>query len=215
MRLMFTGLIQRIGKITRIARRGEGARLAFAFEPWQGDDLAPGESVAVNGICLTVASRTQTTFETDVLAETLDCTTLGAFRSGGRVNLERALRLSDRMGGHFVSGHIDAIGTVTAIRRRGRDTVLRVRCGAGTMRGIVCKGSIALDGVSLTVSVADETEFEVNLIPTTLAETTLGDLRMDDNVNLETDLLGKYARNAVTQGKGVTFEALETAGFGE
>ena len=251
---MFTGLIQRIGKVARVARRGEGARLAFEFEPLpgsaglltgtmkvpggaglltgtmktpvrrpalpaiQGDPcIAPGESVAVNGVCLTVAAQGCGAFEADVLAETLECTTLGALRPGARVNLERALRPADRMGGHFVSGHVDAIGTVGDVHSRGRDVVLRVRCGAETMRGIAHKGSIAVDGVSLTVSAVGEDYFEVNLIPTTLSETTLGDLRTDDGVNLETDLLGKYALRAMARGgaSGITLETLIGAGFGE
>jgi len=229
---MFTGLIQRIGKVARVARHGEGARLAFEFAPWE-DDLTFGESIAVNGVCLTVASCTSlktspslakgcpkggvVEFEADVLDETLDCTTLGSLKQGTRVNLERALRMSDRLGGHFVSGHVDAMGTVSEIRQRGRDTVLRVRCEKDAMRGIVYKGSIAIDGVSLTVSAVDDVELEVNLIPTTLTETTLGDRRVGDRVNLETDLLGKYALQAMERfaSEDITLETLAAAGFGE
>ena len=234
---MFTGLIQRIGKVARVARHGEGARLAFEFAPWD-EDVVFGESIAVNGVCLTVAScnslKTSPSlakgcpkwqcheggvveFEADVLDETLDCTTLGSLKQGSRVNLERALRMSDRLGGHFVSGHIDAMGTVSDIRQRGRDIVLRIRCEKDTLRAIVYKGSIAIDGVSLTVSAVDGTEFEVNLIPTTLTETTLGDRRIGDRVNIETDLLGKYALQAMERfaSKDITLETLAKAGFGE
>jgi len=229
---MFTGLIQRIGKVARVARHGEGARLAFEFAPWD-EELVLGESVAVNGVCLTVAScnslKTSPSlakgcpkggvveFEADVLDETLDCTTLGSLKDGARVNLERALRMSDRLGGHFVSGHVDATGTVSEVRQRGRDIVLRIRCEKDVMRGIVYKGSIAIDGVSLTVSAVQGVEFEVNLIPTTLTETTLGDRRLGDRVNLETDLLGKYALQAMERfvTKDITLETLVSAGFGE
>jgi len=213
---MFTGLIQRIGKVARVARHGEGARLAFEFAPWD-EELVLGESIAVNGACLTVAGTSHGLFEADVLDETLDCTTLGSFKQGARVNLERALRMSDRLGGHFVSGHIDAMGAVSEVRQRGRDTVLRVRCEKDTLRGIVYKGSIAIDGVSLTVSAVDDVEFEVNLIPTTLTETTLGERRVGECVNLETDLLGKYALQAMERfaSKDITLETLAKAGFGE
>ena len=154
------------------------------------DSLHLGESIAVQGICLTVAHADGHGFEADVLDETLSCTTLGSLRVDSPVNLERALRLSDRLGGHILSGHVDGCGTVTAKSPRGRDTVLRIACADTLLKYIIHKGSIAVDGVSLTVSALLPDSFEVNLIPTTLRDTTLGTCSVGTAVNLETDLIG-------------------------
>jgi len=211
---MFTGLIQRIGVVQGVIRRDGGARFSFGFTAWD-DAVVLGESIAVQGVCLTVAMATSEMFEADVLDETLDCTVLGALRKGMRVNLERALKLSDRLGGHLVSGHVDGVGTIEDIRNRGRDVVLRVACGPQGMQLIVQKGSIAVDGVSLTVSDIFDHAFEVNLIPTTLQETTLGDRQRGDRVNIETDMLGKYVQKILGAkvNSGVTLETLTNAGF--
>jgi len=215
---MFTGLIQRVGTLQRRLRRDGGVCLEIATEPWP-DPLQHGESIAVQGVCLTLTASTRAGhFEVDVLDETLDCTSLGQLRDGSRLNLERALRPSDRLGGHFVSGHVDAPGRLLAIRPRGRDVVFQIAAGPEAARYIVYKGSIAVDGVSLTVSaVHEDGSFEVNLIPTTLADTTLGERRPGDLVNLETDILGKYVERLLQPGgramAGVTLATLSEAGF--
>ncbi len=191
---MFTGLVQRIGTLRRHSRPGGGAAFSVTVAtPWD-EPLSLGESIAVQGACLTVGAILPGGFSADVLAETLDRTAFGSLRDGARVNLERALRVGDRLGGHIVQGHVDAIGRVLSIRPREHDIVLRVSADAETLRGIVVKGSIAIDGVSLTVSALSDAGgwFEVNLIPTTLRETSLSDRSPGDAVNLETDVLGKY-----------------------
>lgn len=191
---MFTGLVQRLGTLSRLTRSGGGASLFIRVEtPWP-DPLVLGESIAVQGVCLTVAKILSDGFSADVLDETLACTAFGSLFSNARVNLERALAAGDRLGGHIVQGHVDAVGHVLSIRPRGRDIVFRVGTDASVLRHIVHKGSIAIDGTSLTVSdLSDEGGwFEVNLIPTTLRETSLSERKPGDAVNLETDVLGKY-----------------------
>ena len=191
---MFTGLVQRLGTLSRLARSGGGASLFIRVEnPWP-DPLVLGESIAVQGVCLTVAKLLSDGFAADVLDETLSCTAFGSLPPDARVNLERALAAGDRLGGHIVQGHVDAVGHVLSIRPRGRDIVFRVGTDAPVLRHIVHKGSIAIDGTSLTVSdLSDEGGwFEVNLIPTTLRETSLSERKPGDAVNLETDVLGKY-----------------------
>ena len=200
---MFTGLVQRIGTLRRHSRPGGGAALSVTVAaPWD-EPLKLGESIAVQGACLTVGDILQHGgFSADVLAETLARTAFGSLRDGARVNLERALRVGDRLGGHIVQGHVDAIGRVLSIRPREHDIVLRVAADAAVLRGIVPKGSIAIDGVSLTVSALSDDGgwFEVNLIPTTLRETSLSDRVPGDAVNLETDVLGKYVERMMGGG---------------
>lgn len=200
---MFTGLVQRIGTLHRHARPNGGAALSVALaEPWP-EPLQLGESIAVQGACLTVgAVLAGGGFSADVLAETLDRTAFGSLPDGARVNLERALRVGDRLGGHIVQGHVDAVGRVLSLRPREHDLVMRVGASADTLRGIVPKGSIAIDGVSLTVSALSDADgwFEVNLIPTTLRETSLRDRAPRDAVNLETDVLGKYVERMLGNG---------------
>ena len=207
---MFTGLIQRIGTVKRVSR-GAGLVLEIAADvPWS-KPLEEGESVAVNGVCLTVVKCRDSRFTADVLEETVSRTGLGELIPGVKVNLERALRSGEAMGGHIVQGHVDARGTVSAIVPKGRDFELRVRCGRVLAAQSVLKGSITIDGVSLTISVLGDDFLGVDLIPTTRAETTLGKLKVGDKVNLEGDIIGKYiAKNMVT---GLTEEKLADAGF--
>lgn len=209
---MFTGIIQQIGKVRRISR-GDGLVLEVAFAPWP-EPLAHGESVAVNGVCLTVAAFDDRHFTAHVLRETESRSTLGGLSPGARVNLERAVRAGEPLGGHIVSGHVDARGRVAGWERRGRDRRLTVGCGAAIAAAIVEKGSIAIDGVSLTVSAVGRDRFSVDLIPTTLSGTILGSLAVGDEVNLENDALGKYARRAaVPAASGLTEAQLRAAGF--
>lgn len=207
---MFTGLIQKIGTIKRVSR-GAGLVLEIGFEPW-GRPLEPGESVAVNGVCLTVSHCDSTRFTADVLRETESRTGLGEVWPGMHVNLERALRSGDPMGGHIVQGHVDGRGTILGKEPKGRDFQLRIRCGRVLAAQSVLKGSFTIDGVSLTISALGEDWIGVDLIPTTLRETTLGERKAGDRVNLEGDVIGKYVAKRL-EGSGLTEENLAAAGF--
>lgn len=211
---MFTGLVQKTGVMKRLARSGDGWSLTVAHAPWP-DALALGESVAVQGACLTVTSSGEGFFAADLLDETLRCTALGQLGEGSRVNLERALALGERLGGHLVSGHVDECGTLASVEDRGRDIAWRVACSTELSRQTVLKGSVTIDGVSLTVSGLGDAWFEVNLIPHTLRETSLGDRRVGDRVNLESDLLGKYVARLLGREArgGVTEQMLAENGF--
>jgi riboflavin synthase len=188
---MFSGIIAAVGKIGRVEAAKGGLRVAIEAGKLGLRDVSVGDSVAVNGACLTVVKRGRRSFSVDVSRETLRCTT-GLDRPG-EVNLEKALRLSDKLDGHLVLGHIDGVGKVTKVERLGANRLLRVRSPAALARYIARKGSIAVHGVSLTVNAVRGAEFEVNLIPHTLAVTTLGDVRVGDRVNLEVDPLARYA----------------------
>ena len=219
---MFTGLIQKVGRVKRVSR-GKGLVLEFQFEPWP-EPLVKGESVAVNGVCLTVVDCDRTRFTADVLGETETRTGLAELLPGARVNLERAMRAGDRFGGHVVQGHVDGRGTVSAKIAKGRDFALKIACPRAIAAASVMKGSIAVNGVSLTVSGLGDDWLQVDVIPTTAAETNLGALRAGDRVNLESDVLGKYAiRRAETTdvteseddegSSGLTMEKLAENGF--
>ena len=188
---MFTGIIAAVGKISRVESRRGGLRLAIDAGALGLRDVAVGDSIAVNGACLTVVARGKKSFGVDVSRETLRCT--AGLDRAGEVNLEKALALSDRLEGHLVLGHVDGVGKVTRFEPAGASRVLRVRAPAGLARYIARKGSIAVQGVSLTVNAVRGAEFEVNLIPHTLAVTTLKHLRSGDRVNLEVDPLARYA----------------------
>ena len=212
---MFTGLIPKVGRLERLDRTGGGACITILYDSRESP-LEQGESVAVQGACLTVSRAGRDEFTCDVLDETLQRTNLGARQTGSLLNIERALKLGDRLGGHLVSGHIDGIGTLQSIRRIGRDRVLTVECSAELIGGIVLKGSIACDGVSLTVSGLSAGSFEVNIIPFTWDNTSFRDLRPGDAVNLETDMLGKYVLRYVAgagRGNDLTEDRLRQAGF--
>ena len=208
---MFTGIIQKIGTVKRVSR-GEGLVVEVGFEPFT-KPLEEGESVAVNGVCLTVAKCDATRFTADVLEETVSRTGIGDLIPGEKVNLERALRAGDSMGGHIVQGHVDCRGTIKAKVPKGRDFQLQIRCGRVLAAQSVLKGSVAVDGVSLTISAIGDDWLGVDLIPTTAAETILGAKKVGDKVNLEGDIVGKYiVKNAAKTG-GLTEEALARAGF--
>ncbi len=188
---MFTGLIETVGTL-REKRPGRGATRIAVGSDLALDAMADGDSVAVSGVCLTVVKRVGRRFYADVIQETLDCTTLGRLRTGDNVNLERALALGDRLGGHLVQGHVDGSCSIREVVRQGDDYRLRTTLPRELRRYVAWKGSVAVDGVSLTVSALDRDWFEVALIPETRANTTLGLLRRGDEVNLEVDLLARY-----------------------
>ena len=208
---MFTGIIQKIGTVKRVSR-GEGLVVEIGFEPWTRP-LEEGESVAVNGVCLTVAKCDETRFTADVLDETVARTGVGDLIPGEKVNLERALRAGDSMGGHIVQGHVDCRGTIAAKTPKGRDFRLKVRCGRVLAAQSVLKGSVAIDGVSLTISAIGDDYLCVDLIPTTASETILGAKKIGDKVNLEGDIVGKYIAKNMAKTGGLTEEALRRAGF--
>lgn len=188
---MFTGLIETLGRVERVVP-GTGATRIAVRSDLPVAAMRDGESVAVDGVCLTVARRAGPVFEADAVAETLSKTTLGGLKAGATVHLERALALGDRLGGHLVQGHVDAVAKVLSLRRRSGDVRLEVELPAA-LRGLVAlKGSIALHGVSLTVSGMKAKSFEVALIPETLERTRLGALRPGDRLNVEVDLLARY-----------------------
>ncbi len=187
---MFSGLVQALGKISRIDNRPGGVRLGIHAVRLGMDDVAIGDSIAVNGVCLTVIAKTTSGFDADVSAETLRCT--AGLDAQGEVNLEKSLRLSDRIGGHLVSGHVDGVGEVLVFQSLGDNTLLRVRAPQDLARYIARKGSITVQGVSLTVNAVDGPAFELNLIPHTVAATTLKHLKAGSRVNLEVDLIARY-----------------------
>lgn len=207
---MFTGIIQKIGTVKRVSR-GAGLVVEIGFESWD-KPLEEGESVAVNGVCLTVAKCDATRFTADVLEETVSRTGIGDLVPGDKVNLERALRAGDSMGGHIVQGHVDCRGTIAARDPKGRDFQLKIRCGRVLAAQSVLKGSIAVDGVSLTISAIGDDWLGVDLIPTTARETVLGAKRIGDKVNLEGDVVGKYLAKSAAR-PGLTEASLAAAGF--
>ena len=191
---MFTGIIQAVGALARRERRGSGHRL-HVQAPFAG--LEPGESVAVDGACLTVAQLEADGFAADVSLETERRTTLGQLRTGARVNLERALCVGERLGGHFVSGHVDGVCQIESVRPLGADRLVRVRARRELMPLIAVKGSVSLDGVSLTVNAVRDDGFDLMLIPHTLAATTLSALAPGQSRNLEVDVLARYVARAL------------------
>ena len=194
---MFTGIIEELGVVEALEDQGDAVRLTLRG-PHVTVDAALGDSISVNGCCLTVAERDGETFTADVMRETLEKTSLGALQPGARVNLERAVTPATRLGGHVVQGHVDGTGSVVRRERSEHWELVEVSLPAGLSRYLVDKGSVTVDGVSLTVvSVADES-FTVSLIPETLARTTLGTKQPGDPVNLEVDVIAKYVERLIT-----------------
>ena len=212
---MFTGIIQDVGRIERTSPRSSGRRLTVSTS-LDTSSFELGESVAVNGVCLTAADLGKGTFDADASPETLLRSTLGDLRPGALVNLERALRPVDRLGGHFVLGHVDATAKMDEKRREGDFWVLRFEAPASVERYLVEKGSVAVDGISLTVSACGARAFSVAVIPHTLERTTLRGCRVGDRVNLEADILGKYVEKLLgdrRRPEGLSLEALARSGF--
>ena len=189
---MFTGIIEGVGKLAVVDMRDGDARLGIDVGSLPFSDVRLGESIAVNGVCLTVVAFDAASFEADASNETLSLTTLGVLEPGAAVNLERAMRPTDRLGGHLVSGHVDGLGKVLGIHDDARAQRWRFAAPPALLRYIAKKGSICVDGVSLTVNEADETGFEVALIPHTVAHTAFAQTGVGDAVNLEIDLIARY-----------------------
>ena len=195
---MFTGLVQERGSVQGVERHDGGVRLRVSAG--LSSQLGPGDSVALNGVCLTTVEADSRGFAADVIAETLRRSSLGPLVAGDHVNLELPLRAADRMGGHFVQGHVDGTGVVESIEDDGSSRTLRVAAPPELLAYVVEKGSIALDGVSLTVASVDDEGFSVALIPETLPRTTLGDAVEGRSVNIEVDVLAKYVEKLVARG---------------
>lgn len=219
---MFTGLVEKLGTLGARRRSGGGWRLDVRVDFGDDDPLAIGESIAVQGACLTVAALAPDGFEADLLDETLRRTALDSLPIGAPLNLERAMRAGGRFGGHIVQGHVDEVGTVAEVAPAGRDRIIRVSCSQGFAHLCVEKGSVALDGVSLTLTEVGDATIAVNVIPHTLKATSLGRLAAGSPVNLEADVIGKYvarllapAAAAAPGGGGLTEDLLRKAGFND
>lgn len=209
---MFTGIVEEVGTVTDIRRSAANCTLSVDATNVM-EDLHIGDSMAVNGICLTVVDFDRRRFTVDVMNETWRRTSLGVLRHGSGVNLERALPVNGRFGGHIVTGHIDGTGSISSVRREGNAVWYRIAARNEILEGIVEKGSIAVDGISLTVAEVTGRDFSVSIIPHTLAQTVLGEKRVGGVVNLENDVLGKYVRNMMTTRTGLTQDLLSRCGF--
>jgi riboflavin synthase len=213
---MFTGLVEGVGEIVALTSLAEGLRLAVKTS-FPASDLTLGESVAIAGSCLTVVALDAPRASFEVSPETLACTTFPLKKVGDRVNLERALRIGDRLGGHLVTGHVDGVGVVREVRPGPAHTQIKFELPAALSRFVIEKGSIAVDGVSLTVNLCTGNTFTVNVIPFTGKETTLAVLKVGARVNLETDIIGKYVARLLgpdgPRGEKITPELLARHGF--
>ena len=212
---MFTGIIEELGTIRRVDLAGGGLRLGVEAKRVV-EDLRPGDSISLNGVCLTVVESGPLSFTVEAVEETLRRTTLGELRVGDRVNLERALRLSDRLGGHLVTGHIDGVGHIQALRPEGNSTRFYIEVPQDMVPYLIVKGSVAVDGVSLTVVDIEDSRFSVSIIPFTAQNTTFGLRRVGDRVNIELDLIGKYVARLMQLGQGgqgITEDWLREMGY--
>jgi riboflavin synthase len=199
---MFTGLVESLGSVVSLADDGHGGKLVTLAERTLAPQLTIGESIAVNGACLTVVQKDSEYFSFQVGPETLLKTNLGELQAGDRVNLERSLRVGDQLGGHFVQGHVDAVGRIAERIIQGEWEIIYFRCPAALTRLMVPKGSIAVDGISLTLVDVATDSFSVMLIPHTLANTTLGFKKVGDAINLEADMLAKHVQKLLKSPSG-------------
>jgi len=209
---MFTGIIEETGKIVSVQKGQKSSRLSIEGK-LIFDDLKLGDSVAVNGVCLTVSSLSKTIFVADVMSETISRSSLGALKQGSLVNLERAMAANGRFGGHIVSGHIDGTGTVAGIKKDDNAVWITIDTSDKISRYIIEKGSIAIDGISLTVARESKNQFAVSIIPHTGKETTLLQKKPGDTVNLENDLIGKYVERFVGLGRSSDIEGSQKSGI--
>lgn len=214
---MFTGLIQGIGSLVKIQSKGADSLLGISFGSLDHQNIALGDSIAVNGVCLTVTTLTESGFEADVSAETLRLTTLGTLTPNTLLNLEKSLTPNSFLGGHLVSGHVDGIGEVLKRRDEGRSQYFRIVVDKSLAPYIAKKGSICVDGISLTVNQVYDDGFEVNIVPHTLAHTNLDEAQVGRKVNIEVDLVARYLERLMLfqshDNTGITQELLQNSGF--
>ena len=196
---MFTGIIQSKGSIKEIFSSNDGARLKINANTLDLSDSKVGDSIAVDGVCLTVTELTESSFTADVSNETLTCTNFSALKQGKNVNLERSLRVNQGIDGHLVSGHVDGIGAVNSIEKDGDSVRIKIEVQGDIIKYIAKKGSICINGVSLTVNSVENNFFDVNIVPHTLSATTLGDLSLQSNVNIEIDQIARYVERLLSQ----------------
>jgi len=196
---MFTGIIQSKGSIKEIFSSSDGARLKINTHALDLSDTNVGDSIAVDGVCLTVTELTESSFTADVSNETLTCTTFSALKQGKNVNLERSLRVNQGIDGHLVSGHVDGIGAVNSIEKDGDSVRIKIEVQGDIIKYIAKKGSICINGVSLTVNSVENNFFDVNIVPHTLSATTLGNLSLQSNVNIEIDQIARYVERLLSQ----------------
>ena len=196
---MFTGIIQSKGSIKEIFSSSDGARLKINTHVLDLSDTNVGDSIAVDGVCLTVTELSESSFTADVSNETLTCTTFSALKQGKNVNLERSLRVNQGIDGHLVSGHVDGIGAVNSIEKDGDSVRIKIEVQGDIIKYIAKKGSICINGVSLTVNSVENNFFDVNIVPHTLSATTLGDLSLQSNVNIEIDQIARYVERLLSQ----------------
>ena len=210
---MFTGIIEEIGSIKKIDRKGQGLQLMISCQEIL-EDMKIGDSISTNGVCLTVTSLGSNYYTTDVMPETVKLSTFSRMRTGESVNLERALALGDRFGGHMVSGHIDGTGEIIRKVKDSNATRLLIRCSEDMLRYTVIKGSITIDGISLTVASITNCEFEVSIIPQTKEDTTLLSKALGDYINIENDIVAKYIEKFTSTNKEtITTDFLSKNGF--
>ncbi len=217
---MFTGIVEEIGTIKRIEKGQVSSRLVISADVVLQDSNV-GDSISTNGVCLTVTTLSKSEYTADVMAETLRRSSLGFLKTGSKVNLERAMAANGRFGGHIVSGHIDGTGTVTNLTREDNAVWVTISTDTNILKYIVEKGSIAIDGISLTVAYVDNACFKVSVIPHTASNTTLLDKKIGDIVNLECDIIGKYVEKLMSvsndednsRGSGITMDFLAKHGF--
>lgn len=215
---MFTGIIESVGSISKIEQVNGDARFTIDTGKLDMADVKIGDSIACNGVCLTAVELGARYYVADVSAESLSVTTLGELSVGSPVNLEKALRLQDRLGGHLVSGHVDGVGEVLSIEQDARSWRYQIQAPVALAKYIAAKGSICLNGISLTVNKVEGTNFDINIVPHTRQETTIKDLQIGSKVNLEVDLLARYLERMMTapqepEGNRVTKELLAENGF--
>lgn len=213
---MFTGIIQSIGKITAITSGSVDTRLTVSVGKLHFNDVELGESISINGACMTIVAFDKGHFSVDVSRESLAMTTLGRLKTGSAVNLERAMRLSDRLGGHLVSGHVDGVGQITQRVKEGRSVRFGIHAPEGLSKYIAHKGSVCIDGVSLTVNDVKDNKFSLQIIPHTLQETIFSQYHVGDDVNIEVDIIARYLERLLMAGEEapvITSELLSKAGF--
>lgn len=218
---MFTGIIQAQGRVQKIIQRGEDSRMQISCSDWDLSDTQLGDSIAVSGVCLTVVEMSMEHFSADVSNETLACTTLGEKSVGDAVNLEKALLPTTRLGGHLVSGHVDGVGKVKSMRQDGRSHRFEIEVPVELAKYIAAKGSVCIDGVSLTVNQVEGCCFDINIIPHTMEQTTIAVYRVGQRLNIEVDLLARYIerllegkQNVASRDQGISASFLTEHGFG-